>query len=76
MEKRSGAPAVSIIMPCYNTDKYLKKTMDSIFAQSFKDYEMIMVDDGSTDKTPELLDGYAEKYPDVIQVIHKENGGQ
>lgn len=76
MEKRSGTPAVSIIMPCYNTDKYLKKTMDSIFGQSFKDFELIMVDDGSTDDTPSLLDGYAERYPDIIRVFHKENGGQ
>ena len=76
MGERNTAPAVSIIMPCYNTDKYLKKTMDSIFSQTFSDYELIMVDDGSTDRTPELLDEYAAAYPDVIRVFHKENGGQ
>ena len=69
-------PAISIIMPCYNTVQYLKKTMDSIFAQTFSDYEILMVDDGSTDDTPALLDDYAAKYPDIIRVFHKENGGQ
>ncbi len=69
-------PAVSIIMPCYNTQKYLKKTMDSIFAQTFKDYEIIMVDDGSSDSTPALLDAYEKDHPDMIRVFHKENGGQ
>ena len=76
MDENKGMPAVSIVMPCYNTEKYLKKTMDSIFGQSCKDYEIIMVDDGSTDATPRLLDEYAAAYPDIIQVYHKENGGQ
>ena len=48
----------------------------SIFSQSFDDYEIIMVDDGSTDSTPKLLDDLAEKHPDRIRVFHKENGGQ
>ena len=68
--------ALTIIMPCYNTEKYLNKTMASIFSQSFNDYEIIMVDDGSTDSTPKLLDDLAEKHPDRIRVFHKENGGQ
>lgn len=75
-EHKKERPAVSIIMPCYNTEKYLKKTMDSIFGQSFKDVEIIMVDDGSTDSTGKMLDEYAQKYPKLIQVFHKENGGQ
>ena len=76
MSDVSKTPAVSVIMPCYNTEKYLKKTMDSLFAQTFKDYEVIMVDDGSTDSTPGLLDAYGRDHPDNIQVFHKENGGQ
>lgn len=76
MNASANMPAISIIMPCYNTEKYLKKTMDSIFAQSFSDYELIMVDDGSTDTTPALLDAYAKDHPDTIRVFHKENGGQ
>ncbi|MCR5687449.1 MAG: glycosyltransferase [Lachnospiraceae bacterium] len=76
MSDTQKKPAVSVIMPCYNTEKYLKKTMDSLFAQTFSDFELIMVDDGSTDKTPELLDSYKSRYPDVITVVHRENGGQ
>lgn len=69
-------PAISIIMPCYNTEKYIGKTMTSIFSQTFGDYEIIMVDDGSTDSTPRILDDYAAKFPETIRVFHKENGGQ
>lgn len=67
---------ISIIMPCYNTEKYLKKTLASIFGQTFQDFELIMVDDGSKDSTPQLLDKCKEEHPDKVMVIHKENGGQ
>lgn len=63
-------------MPCYNTEKYIKKTLDSIFGQSFKDFELIMVDDGSKDSTPEIVDKCAEDHPGIVKVIHQENGGQ
>lgn len=76
MNTDNNRPAVSIIMPCYNTEKYIRKTMCSIFSQTFTDFELIMVDDGSTDSTPALLDDYAKQYPDKIRVFHKENGGQ
>ncbi|MCR5300824.1 MAG: glycosyltransferase [Lachnospiraceae bacterium] len=76
MSENNSQPAISIVMPCYNTEKYLRKTMSSIFAQTFSDYEIIMVDDGSTDGTPALLDKYCAEYPDIITVFHKENGGQ
>ena len=76
MDRETGKPAITIIMPCYNTEKYLKKTMNSILAQTFSDYEIIMVDDGSCDSTPRLLDDYGKTYPDFIRVFHKENGGQ
>ena len=76
MGNASDKPAVSIIMPCYNTERYIKKTMDSIFAQTFDDFELIMVDDGSSDSTPKILDGYAKDHPGKIRVFHKENGGQ
>ena len=67
-------PLISIIIPCYQTEDYLRISIDSILNQSFKDFEIILVDDGSTDSTGEICDSYAEQYPN-IQVIHKENGG-
>ena len=76
MEDKNKKPAVSIIMPCYNSQKYIGKTMNSILGQSFSDYELIMVDDGSTDETPALLDGYEKKYPEFVRVFHEENSGQ
>ena len=72
MSERSEKPAVSIIMPCYNTEKYIKKAMCSIFAQTFKDYEIIMVDDGSSDSTPELLDAYEKEHPEIVENMRKE----
>lgn len=64
----------SIIIPIYNVDKYLRECVDSILAQSFTDYELILVNDGSTDTSSEICDEYAKK-DKRITVIHKENGG-
>lgn len=65
----------SIILPIYNVEKYLKECVDSIQAQTFKDYEIILVDDGSKDSSPAICDELAEK-DGRIKVIHKPNGGQ
>lgn len=65
---------ISIIIPVYNVDKYLSKCLDSILSQTFTDYEVIMVDDGSTDTSGSICDEYAKK-DKRIKVIHKENGG-
>lgn len=65
----------SIILPIYNVEKYLSECIDSILKQSFKDFELILVDDGSTDSSPQICDDYAEK-DNRIKVIHKINGGQ
>lgn len=67
-------PLLSVIVPVYNTKKYLRECVDSILAQTYKNYEIILVDDGSTDGSAEICDEYADKY-DVISVIHKENCG-
>ena len=64
----------SIILPVYNVDKYLSACIDSILSQTFSDYEIILVDDGSTDSCPQICDEYAEKNK-CVKVIHKENGG-
>lgn len=65
---------VSVIVPVYNVEKYLDKCIKSIINQSYKDIEIILVDDGSTDSSPKICDDYA-KNDKRIKVIHKENGG-
>ena len=64
----------SIILPIYNVENYLCECVDSILNQTYKDYEIILVDDGSKDKSPHICDELAHKY-DCIKVIHKKNGG-
>ncbi len=65
---------VSIIMPVYNSEKYLGHAVDSILAQDFDGFELILVDDGSTDGSGRICDEYAERFDKVV-VLHKENGG-
>ena len=65
---------LSIIIPVYNMEKYLEQCMESILNQTYKGYEIILVDDGSTDSSSKICDNYVEKY-DFIKVIHKNNGG-
>jgi glycosyltransferase involved in cell wall biosynthesis len=65
---------ISIIIPVYNVKEYLNICIDSILKQSFNDYEIILVNDGSTDSSGEICDMYSEKYTH-IKVFHKENGG-
>lgn len=64
----------SIVVPIYNVDKYLHDCIDSILGQTYKNFELILVDDGSTDHSPHICDLYAEK-DSRIKVIHKQNGG-
>ena len=65
---------LSIIVPVYNVEPYLRRCIDSILAQTFTDFELILVDDGSPDNCPAICDEYAEKDPRIV-VIHKQNGG-
>lgn len=65
---------VSIIIPVYNAEQYLPRCIDSILAQTLEDIEVILVDDGSSDSSGEICDGYAQLYS-YIQVEHMENGG-
>ena len=67
-------PLVSIIVPVYNAEKYLPYCVDSILAQSYQTLEIILVDDGATDKSPQICDSYAA-LDSRVHVIHQENGG-
>lgn len=65
---------ISIIVPCYNAEPYLQRCVDSVLQQSFTNWEMILVDDGSTDKSPRICDEYA-RGDERIKIIHKKNEG-
>ena len=67
-------PKISIIIPIYNGEKYISRCLDSILNQTFSDYEIVIVDDGSTDSTAALCDKYALE-DKRIKVTHSENGG-
>ena len=67
-------PIISIIVPIYNAEKYLYRCIDSILAQSFTDFELLLIDDGSTDKSGRICDEYIQK-DFRVRVFHKENGG-
>lgn len=68
------APILSVIVPVYNVEEFLGECVDSILVQTFEDYELILVDDGSTDSSGQICDRYASLDQRVF-VIHKENGG-
>lgn len=68
---------LSIVIPAYNAGNYIERCLDSILDQDYHmDIEIIVVNDGSTDNTAEILDRYKKKYPDIFRIITKENGGQ
>lgn len=67
-------PKISIIVPVYKAEPYLHRCIDSILAQTFTDWELILVDDGSPDQSGIICDEYAKK-DQRVKVIHKENGG-
>lgn len=66
---------VSIVIPVFNTEKYLTACISSVLSQTYKRYELVIVNDGSTDNSREIAKGFEEKYPDIIRVFDKENGG-
>ena len=65
---------LSVAIPCYNSEAYMEKCIDSLLVGG-EEVEILIVDDGSTDKTAEIADVYAEKYPTIVRAIHQENGG-
>lgn len=67
-------PEISIIVPAYNVEKYLDKCMKSILSQTFEDFEVLLIDDGSKDTTPQICDKYAA-LDSRVKAYHKNNGG-
>lgn len=65
---------LTVVIPVYNVERYLKRCIESILIQGWKNYDILLVDDGSMDSSPHICDEYAENY-DFVSVIHKENGG-
>lgn len=74
MPRTNSNPLFSIIVPAYNVERYLPECIESILAQDFQDFELILIDDGSTDRTGEICDKYAREWP-AIKVIHQANSG-
>ena len=67
---------VSVIIPVYNTEKYLRRCMESLVNQTLKEVEILLVDDGSTDNSLSIMLEYENRYPEKVKVYTKENGGQ
>ena len=64
----------SVIVPVYNTEKYLHRCIDSVLAQTYQDFELLLIDDGSQDSSGAICDEYAAR-DSRVKVFHKENGG-
>lgn len=67
-------PKISVIVPVYKAENYLHRCVDSLLAQTFQDFEILLIDDGSPDRSGEICDEYAKK-DKRVRVFHKENGG-
>lgn len=69
------ATAISVVVPVYNGEKYLQECLDSILAQSFRDFELVLMDDGSADASAAICDACAAENPGRVRVVHKRNEG-
>ena len=65
---------LSIAIPCYNSQDYMEHCIRTLLVGG-EDVEILIVDDGSKDATPEIADSYAKRYPTIIRAVHQENGG-
>lgn len=65
----------SVIVPVYNAEKYLRRCIDSVIAQTFSDWQLLLINDGSSDSSPSICDAYQAMHPERVQVVHQENCG-
>ncbi len=73
-DKETAMKLLTITVPCFNSQDYMEKCIDSLLPGG-EDVEIIIVDDGSTDRTGEIADDYVRRYPNIVRAIHQENGG-
>lgn len=66
---------VSVIVPVYNAERYVKQCIDSVLSQSYHNYELLLIDDGSTDSSTSIINHYRDCYPNRIKAIHQKNSG-
>lgn len=66
---------VTLVIPVYNSEKYLKKCIDSVLSQTANNYKLLLINDGSTDNSQKIIDEYCNKYPDIIESISQKNKG-
>jgi len=75
MRRSNGMPKVSVIVPVYNVESYLKRCLDSLVSQTLEDIEIIIINDGSTDGSQDIINEYLEKYSKKIKVFQEKNNG-
>ena len=74
MKKLNKKPMISVIMPAFNAQDYIKEAVDSVLNQTYQDFELIIIDDASTDGTVKIINKYLKKYPNKIKLVQvKEN---
>lgn len=73
--KKNDSLSVTVIIPCYNSEKYIGRCIDSVLEQSYKNFDILLINDGSKDNTEQILEEYEKKYKDKIIVINQENIG-
>ena len=74
LRRKSYMKYITFAVPCYNSENYMRRCVDSLLIGG-KDVEIILIDDGSSDRTAQIADEYEIEYPDIVRVVHKENGG-
>ena len=74
-EQANGPVSITVCVPVYNVKEYLRECLDSLFSQNYPSFNVVMVDDGSTDGSGDICDEYAVSFSEQASVIHSENQG-